>query len=88
MGPESRFAQYGARYAQRSNCNLTLLLCRSHHTHFLQKGWASRINDAGLPEWIPHWWIDHKRRPQINTRIQRLNAHHKLRQRRQPVNAA
>ena len=64
-------------------------LCRYHHTHFLQKGWACRINDDGMPEWIPPWWIDHRRRPQINTRIQQLNAQHKLRrQRRQPVNAA
>ena len=76
------------RYVLRSVCNLTLL-CRYHHTHFLQKGWACRINDDGMPEWIPPWWIDHRRRPQINTRIQQLNAQHKLRrQRRQPVNAA
>jgi hypothetical protein len=32
--------------------NLTLL-CRYHHTHFLQKGWSCRINADGLPEWIP-----------------------------------
>jgi hypothetical protein len=32
--------------------NLTLL-CRYHHTHFLQKGWSCRINTEGLPEWIP-----------------------------------
>jgi hypothetical protein len=32
--------------------NLTLL-CRYHHTHFLQNGWSCRINTDGLPEWIP-----------------------------------
>ena len=37
--------------------NLTLL-CRYHHTHFLQKGWSCRVNADGLPEWIPPWWID------------------------------
>ena len=37
--------------------NLTLL-CRYHHTHFLQKGWTCRINADELPEWIPPWWID------------------------------
>jgi hypothetical protein len=64
--------------------------CAGHHTYFLQKGWTCRINDDGLPKWIPPWWIDHKRRPQINTRIQQLNAQHKLRRQRpqQPVNAA
>jgi hypothetical protein len=34
--------------------NLTLLLCRYHHTHFLQQGWTSQPNADGLPEWIPH----------------------------------
>ena len=58
--------------------NLTLL-CRYHHTHFLQKGWTCRINTDGLPEWIPPWWIDQHQRPQINARIRRLNA-----QRQQP----
>ena len=53
--------------------NLTLL-CRYHHTHFLQKGWMCRINSDGLPEWIPPWWIDPQQRPQLNTRIQRLQA--------------
>jgi hypothetical protein len=68
--------------------NLTLL-CRYHHTHFLQKGWSCRINAAGLPEWIPPWWIDHQQRPQINTRIQRLNAQRQLKpQRRRSAAAA
>jgi hypothetical protein len=42
--------------------NLTLL-CRYHHTHFLQKGWACRLSADGLPEWIPPWWIDQQQRP-------------------------
>jgi hypothetical protein len=64
--------------------NLTLL-CRYHHTHFLQKGWNCRINANGLPEWIPPRWIDQQQRPQLNTRIRRLHAQHQqLRQRRSP----
>ena len=43
--------------------NLTLV-CRYHHTHFLQKGWTCRINADELPEWIPPWWIDQHQRPQ------------------------
>ena len=54
------------------------LLCRYHHTHFLQKGWACRINADGLPEWIPPRWIDHQQRPQLNARIRRLNAQQQL----------
>jgi hypothetical protein len=50
------------------------LLCRYHHTHFLQKGWTCRINADQLPEWIPPCWIDQAQRPQTNTRIQRLHA--------------
>jgi Domain of unknown function (DUF222) len=57
--------------------NLTLL-CRYHHTHFLQKGWSCRINADGLPEWIPPRWIDQAQRPQLNGRIQRLNAQRQL----------
>ena len=53
--------------------NLTLL-CRYHHTHFLQKGWTCRLNADDLPEWTPPWWIDQHQRPQINTRIRRLHA--------------
>jgi Domain of unknown function (DUF222)/HNH endonuclease len=51
--------------------NLTLL-CRYHHTHFLQKGWRCRTNSDRLPEWIPPWWIDKDQRPQLNARIRRL----------------
>ncbi len=58
--------------------NLTLL-CRYHHTHFLQKGWMCRINSDRLPEWTPPRWIDPQQRPQLNTRIQRLNAQRQLR---------
>jgi hypothetical protein len=68
--------------------NLTLL-CRYHHTHFLQKGWTCRMNADGLPEWIPPWWIDRDQRPQINARIRRLNAQQQLgrRRRRTPTAA-
>jgi Domain of unknown function (DUF222) len=69
--------------------NLTLL-CRYHHTHFLQKGWSCRINAVGLPEWIPPRWIDHDQRPQVNTRIRRLHAQRRLTprsRRRSPVAA-
>ena len=37
--------------------NLTLL-CAYHHHNFLAKGWECRINEHGLPEWIPPWYID------------------------------
>ena len=57
--------------------NLTLL-CRYHHTHFLQKGWSCRINDDRLPEWIPPRWIDQDQQPHINTRIRRLHTQHQL----------
>ncbi len=69
--------------------NLTLL-CRYHHTHFLQKGWTCRINADDLPEWIPPWWIDREQRPQINARIRRLHAQRQQQPRRQrrPANAA
>jgi hypothetical protein len=64
--------------------NLTLL-CRCHHTHFLQKGWTCRMNGDGLPEWIPPWWIDQDQRPQLNARIRRLSAQKQLaRNRRRP----
>jgi Domain of unknown function (DUF222) len=67
------------------------LLCRYHHTHFLQKGWTCRMNADGLPEWIPPWWIDQDQRPQINARIRRLHTQrqqHRGRQRRRPLDAA
>ncbi|HLM21443.1 MAG TPA: hypothetical protein VK390_07965 [Propionibacteriaceae bacterium] len=46
-----------------TDLNNLSLLCRYHHTHFLQKGWTCRINRDGLPEWIPPWWIDRDQRP-------------------------
>jgi hypothetical protein len=69
--------------------NLTLL-CRYHHTHFLQKGWTCRMNADGLPEWIPPWWIDQDQRPQLNARIRRIHAQRQQhrRHRRRPTNAA
>ena len=66
--------------------NLTLL-CRYHHTHFLQKGWTCRINADGLPEWTPPRWIDPEQRPQLNNRIRRLQTQRDL-DRRQQVKAA
>ena len=48
--------------------NLTLL-CRYHHRHFEQGGWTCRLNDDGLPVWIPPKWIDRQRRPILNPRI-------------------
>ena len=67
--------------------NLTLL-CRYHHTHFLQKGWICRITAEGLPEWIPPRWIDQDQQPHTNTRIQRIKTqrqldHHNRHRRRQ-----
>jgi hypothetical protein len=66
--------------------NLTLV-CRYHHTHFLQKGWTCEMNGDGLPEWIPPWWIDQDQRPQLNARIRRLHAQRQL-DRRRPRTAA
>jgi Domain of unknown function (DUF222) len=67
--------------------NLTLL-CRYHHTHFLQKGWSCRINADGLPEWMPPRWIDLQQQPQLHTRIRRLQIQRQLgRQRRAPAAA-
>jgi hypothetical protein len=69
--------------------NLTLL-CRYHHTHFLQKGWTCRINPDGLPEWTPPKWVDPEQRAHTNTRIQRHNTQRQLhrRSRRQRVPSA
>jgi hypothetical protein len=67
--------------------NLTLL-CRYHHTHFLQKGWACRMNADGLPEWMPPRWIDPEQRPQLHARIRRLHAQRQLGRRRRPAKAA
>jgi hypothetical protein len=68
--------------------NLTLL-CRYHHTHFLQKGWSCRLNADGLPEWIPPRWIDQQQRPQLDARIRRLSARRQQpRRRRRSAKAA
>ena len=49
--------------------NLTLL-CRYHHRNFASRGWACRINQDGMPEWIPPKHVDRTQTPLINTRIQ------------------
>lgn len=49
--------------------NLTLL-CRYHHHQFAGRGWTVVINADGLPEWTPPWWVDRRREPLVNTRIQ------------------
>ena len=67
--------------------NLTLL-CRYHHTHFLQKGWRCQLNVDGLPEWIPPRWIDQHQQPHTNTRIQRIHAQRQLRSRGRPQTSA
>uniref|UniRef100_UPI00126669A6 HNH endonuclease signature motif containing protein n=1 Tax=Microlunatus speluncae TaxID=2594267 RepID=UPI00126669A6 len=48
--------------------NLTLL-CSYHHRHFLDHGWEVRLNDDGLPEWIPPRYLDPDQTPMINNRI-------------------
>ncbi len=48
--------------------NLTLL-CSYHHRHFLDRGWLVRINQDGLPEWIPPRYVDPDQKPMINNRI-------------------
>ena len=48
--------------------NLTLV-CSYHHHQFAQRGWQCRINDDGLPVWIPPKWIDRQQRPILNARI-------------------
>ena len=60
--------------------NLTLL-CRYHHTHFLQKGWTCRMNLNDLPEWTPPKWVDPEQQAHTNTRIQRLNTQRQLQHR-------
>ena len=57
--------------------NLTLL-CRYHHTHFAQRGWTCRLNEAGLPEWTPPRWVDPQQRPLLHDRIRRHQAEHTL----------
>ncbi len=55
--------------------NLTLL-CVYHHHNFLSRGWTVRINERGLPEWLPPRWVDPERKPMINRRIRA--AHRRL----------
>jgi hypothetical protein len=45
------------------------LLCRYHHTHFVEHGWRCQINEQQLPEWIPPRWVDPDQKPLLNTRI-------------------
>ncbi|HJY46811.1 MAG TPA: DUF222 domain-containing protein [Propionibacteriaceae bacterium] len=71
-----------------TDLNNMTLLCRYHHTHFLQKGWSCRINDDRLPEWVPPRWIDPQQRPQLNSRIRRLQAQRELSRRRRTPAAA
>lgn len=68
----------------KTDLNNLTLLCRYHHTNFLQKGWTCRINTHRLPEWIPPTWIDPQQRPQINARIRRLNSQRQLERRSGP----
>ena len=48
--------------------NLTLV-CSYHHHQFARRGWQCRINNDGLPVWIPPKWIDRQQRPILNARI-------------------
>lgn len=48
--------------------NLTLV-CKYHHHYFEQRRWACRINNDGLPVWIPPTWIDREQKPILHPRI-------------------
>ncbi|MFC7623074.1 DUF222 domain-containing protein [Microlunatus sp. GCM10028923] len=48
--------------------NLTLL-CLYHHRNFLDRGWQVKIDDQGLPAWIPPRYVDPEQKPMINNRI-------------------
>ena len=50
-----------------TDLNNLVMLCRYHHRHFEAAGWAVRMAEDGLPEWIPPAWIDEERRPRRNT---------------------
>jgi hypothetical protein len=54
--------------------NLTLL-CRYHH-NFAARGWACRLNQDGIPEWVPPRHVDRDQTPLINTRIQARRQHY------------
>jgi hypothetical protein len=49
--------------------NLTLL-CRYHHHNFATRGWTCRLNEDGIPEWVPPRHVDRSQTPLVNTRIQ------------------
>ncbi|SDE61109.1 HNH endonuclease signature motif containing protein [Auraticoccus monumenti] len=53
----------------RTDLDNLVLLCRYHHRHHLARGWAVRVNAAGVPEWRPPSWIDPQRRARVNHRI-------------------
>jgi hypothetical protein len=55
--------------------NLTLL-CRYHHHNFAARGWACRLNQDGIPEWVPPRHVDRDQTPLINTRIQARRQHY------------
>ena len=69
--------------------NLTLL-CRHHHHNFASRGWTCALNADGLPVWRPPPWLDHQRRPLMNSRIAGQVAHRddQRRRREEPLTVA
>lgn len=57
--------------------NLTLL-CRWHHTHFAQRGWAVHLSRDRLPVWTPPRWLDPDQRPLLHERIRQRHREHTL----------
>jgi hypothetical protein len=45
-----------------------VLLCGHHHRSIHHRGWDVRLNQLGLPEFIPPAWIDPSQQPQRNDR--------------------
>ena len=43
------------------------LLCVYHHRHFQAAGWAVRMADDAMPEWLPPSWLDPEQQPRRNT---------------------
>ncbi len=43
------------------------LVCVFHHRHFEAAGWAVRMADDGMPEWLPPPWLDPEQKPRRNT---------------------
>ncbi len=75
LGPVLAHATISGTAGLRRGClnshtSSLAFLCAHHHHNFLTRGWAVRLNDDGLPEWIPPYWIDRDQKPLINTRIQ------------------